>query len=134
MVVNDHVSVSIKVRNKINVPLPLSRGTSYWNFQSTREKDTRGIRIKNERVRLSFCADLIRYLEHQKESTQELLQTIRPPSEGAGRERHRETFSNYSEGITEEKTLLGVTMITEYLGIYSPRNAQNPHTGHLKTR
>lgn len=47
--------------------LTLSRGTSHWNFQSAREKDTRGIRIKNARAGLSLCADPTRYLEHQKE-------------------------------------------------------------------
>lgn len=49
------------------MPLTLSRGTSHWNFQSAREKDTRGIRIKNARAGLSLCADPTRYLEHQKE-------------------------------------------------------------------
>lgn len=98
------------------------------------ERDTRGIKIKNKRVRLSLCADLIRYLEHQKESTQELLQMIRQSREGAGRERHRSAFSNYLEGIAGEKTPLRVTMMTGHLGISSPRNAQNPQTGSLQTR
>lgn len=64
----NQASISIEVRrNKINMPLTLSRRTSHWNFQSAREKDTRGIRIKNARAGLSLCADPTRYLEHQKE-------------------------------------------------------------------
>lgn len=45
----NQASISIEVRrNKINMLLTLSRGTSHWNFQSAREKDTRGIRIKTQ--------------------------------------------------------------------------------------
>ena len=49
------------------------------------EKETKGIRIRKEEVKLSLCADdMILYIENPKDSTRKLLELISEYSEVAG--------------------------------------------------
>ena len=93
------------------------------------EKETKGIQIGKEEVKLSlFADDMILYIENPKDSTRKLLELVNDYSKVAGYKINTQKsleflYTNNEKTEREIKETISFTIATErikYLGIYLP--------------
>ena len=106
------------------------------------EKETKGIQIGKEKVKLSlFADDIILYIENPKDATRKLLELINEFGKVAGYNINAQkslaflhTNDEKSEG--EIKETLPFTIATKrikYLGIHLPKETKDLHAENYKT-
>ena len=81
-------SIPPKIRNKIRVSTfttIIQQSSGCPSYSNQEEKETKGIQIRKEEVKLSLCADdMILYIENPEDSIRKLLEPISKFSKVAG--------------------------------------------------
>ena len=106
------------------------------------EKETIGIQIGKEEVKLSlFADDMILYIENPKDATRKLLELINASGKVAGYRSNAQKslaflYTNNERSEREIKETLPFTIATKrikYLGIYLPKEVKDPYSENYKT-
>ena len=107
-----------------------------------KEREIKGIQIRNEEVKLSlFADDMILYIENPKDSTRKLLELINEYSKVAGYKIHTQKsraflYTNNENKEREIKEIIPFTIVMKkikYLGINLPKETKDLFIENCKT-